>query len=141
MQKSCSKGWRPEAQSCMLGGDHCCPRSWEDTWVSVPCSASKEDHRPCLAWGLVLGLPAGTKTVVCVSREEARSWSERSPLQLQLFAQCRAHPGCTHMLPGPWLESKEPSFCTPRNSPAPNSRIKTSKMELPEPSPSTRTPA
>lgn len=57
----------------MLGADRCCLRSWEDTQTSVPQSASKEDHRPCLAWGLVLGLPGSTKTVVYVSREEAES--------------------------------------------------------------------
>lgn len=33
----------------------------------------QEDHRRCLAWVLVLGLPGGTKTVVYVSREEAES--------------------------------------------------------------------
>lgn len=98
------------AWSCMLGADHRCLCSGEDTQTSVPHSASKEDRRPCLAWGLILGLPAGTKTVVCVSREEAGSWSERSPSQLQLFAQCRACPGCTHVLPGPWLGSKESSM-------------------------------
>lgn len=55
----------------MLGANHYCLCPGEATHISVPHSVSKEDHRPCLAWGLDLGLQTGTETVVCVSREEA----------------------------------------------------------------------
>lgn len=90
--------WVPTTAACALGRTHRC---------LFHIQLARRTPDPVLPGGFVLGLPAGTKTVVSVSREEAGSWSERSPLQLQLFAQCRACPGCTHMLPGLRLESKE----------------------------------
>lgn len=97
----------------MLGADHRCLCSGEDTQTSVPHSASKED--PVLPGGsFLVSRQAQRQCCVCPGRKLGAGLRERSPLQLQLFAQCRACPGCTHTLPGPWLESKGLSMGNPR---------------------------
>lgn len=58
---------------------------------------------------------------------------ELDPLQLQLFAQRRARPGCSHVLLGPWLKVTAEMMGNPNLTL--NSRGKSRQMELSGPGP------